>query len=233
MRLFKGFPNLYQSLKSDHFLKSHDWEPFLNFDPVWKFTVKCYSERQFQLRPYIAESTGSRPISKVKLLMVWLVVSLETRCESQMPQFFATLRIYSLNTLFVVQDCFWMILHGVGFWPWGETLYRVGQTFCPLGGNFYGQSYRVTWGCLTLEHFLHERHFWVGTQIWHIGVLDLRARHFTIWNDTEKISMAPCARMTRITWVDTPLRGNFLTCNLLYPLTIDRPIIGISFALCG
>ena len=109
-----------------------------------------------------------------------------------------------------------MILHGFGFWPWGEKLYRVGQTFCPLGGNFYGQSYRVTWGCLTLEHFLHERHFWVGTQIWHIGLLDLRARHFTIWNDTEKISMAPCARMTRITWVDTPIWGSFFCMYLFY-----------------
>lgn len=38
---------------------------------------------------------------------------------------------------------------------------------------------------------------------------DLWARHITIWNDTEKISMAPCARMTRITWVDTPIWGSF------------------------
>ena len=43
----------------------------------------------------------------------------------------------------------------------------------------------------------------VGTRLYpfldQLGVSDLRARHITIWNDTEKISMAPCARMTRIT----------------------------------
>ena len=36
----------------------------------------------WRIRPYIAESTGSRPISKVKLLMARSVVSWETRCES-------------------------------------------------------------------------------------------------------------------------------------------------------
>ena len=60
----------------------------------------------------------------------------------------------------------------------------------------------------------------VGTRLYpfldQLGVSDLRARHITIWNDTEKISMAPCARMTRITWVDTPIWGSFFCMYLFY-----------------
>jgi hypothetical protein len=61
------------------------------WDIVWKSTTIGLRQRSgisprtfldFQLRPYIAESTGSRPISKVKLLMAGLVVPWETRCES-------------------------------------------------------------------------------------------------------------------------------------------------------
>lgn len=49
--------------------------------------IKARKSLQFQLRPYIAESTGSRPISKVKLLMAGLVVRWETTCESSVLQF--------------------------------------------------------------------------------------------------------------------------------------------------
>lgn len=48
-----------------------------------------------RIRPYIAESTGSRPISKVKLLMARLVVWWETTCES-LVLYFCFLSLHSL-----------------------------------------------------------------------------------------------------------------------------------------
>ena len=52
---------------------------------------KTSSQLLLRIRPYIAESTGSRPISKVKLLMARLVLWWETTWESLVLYFFCVL----------------------------------------------------------------------------------------------------------------------------------------------
>lgn len=71
-----------------------------------------------RIRPYIAESTGSRPISKVKLLMARLVLWWETTWESLVLYFFLFLSLYlsflSLVMLYccAVLDCLtaWLVV---------------------------------------------------------------------------------------------------------------------------